>query len=266
MPLARSRTSLAHELIGVPNEVQRLAMRARPDGEPISEQTWCRLLFLHWPWNPERLRSHIPGGLELDLHHGQAWITITAFSISDFKPKSGPAIPGLSSFHETNVRTYVHHEGVPGVWFLSLDASKTIPAMAARFFLGLRYLKANIRAATREGLHSYALKRNMPGAAPADFKARWRAGRELKDPALGSREFFLVERYCLYSVQGSHLLRMRIYHPPWDLYEAEPLQFASTLIQALGLPEPEHEPLAHHGATRHVQLWAPEKLTRGTRR
>ena len=42
-------------------------------------------------------------------------------------------LPGVSAFHETNVRTYVHAKGKdPGVWFYSLDAANSIAVRAAR--------------------------------------------------------------------------------------------------------------------------------------
>lgn len=44
-----------------------------------------------------------------------------------------PAVPVLSDSHELNFRTCVHAEGVPGVWFFSLDASNAVAVLAARF-------------------------------------------------------------------------------------------------------------------------------------
>src|SRR5256885_5655226 len=38
------------------------------------------------------------------------------FTMWGVRPYFGPPVPGLNAFHELNVRTYVHHDGVPGVW------------------------------------------------------------------------------------------------------------------------------------------------------
>ena len=41
-------------------------------------------------------------------------------------------LPWVSAFPELNVRTYVHRDGVPGVWFLSLEASNPFAVAGAR--------------------------------------------------------------------------------------------------------------------------------------
>ena len=43
-----------------------------------------------------------------------------------------PPLPVVSQSPELNVRTYVHFDGVPGVWFFSLDASNALAVWAAR--------------------------------------------------------------------------------------------------------------------------------------
>jgi uncharacterized protein YqjF (DUF2071 family) len=48
------------------------------------------------------------------------------------------------NFLETNVRTYVHHRGEPGVWFFSLEASSRLAVYAARVGWGLPYFHADM--------------------------------------------------------------------------------------------------------------------------
>src|SRR5436190_9933780 len=103
--------------------LDRLAMRGRPPGKAVMEQNWENLLFLHWPVDPGLIRERIPEPLKLDLFEDQAWIGVTPFRVSGLHLMSLPPIPGLDSFNEINVRTYVHYQGKPGVWFFSLDAS-----------------------------------------------------------------------------------------------------------------------------------------------
>ncbi len=69
----------------------------------------------------------IPLELTLDTWEGQAWVGLVPFYMSGVRPWWSPAIPGVSSFCETNVRTYVHFRGRdPGVYFLSLEASRSL--------------------------------------------------------------------------------------------------------------------------------------------
>src|SRR2546426_5014307 len=71
-----------------------------------------------------------------------------------------PPVPGLESFLELNVRTYVHFKGMPGIWFFSLDASKLIPVLAARLLFTLPYLRAEMGFA-EDGIEF----QSSPGAA-----------------------------------------------------------------------------------------------------
>ena len=112
--------------------IDRLSPRHRPSGWPVWHQRWSRLGFLHWPVAPNAVRSHVPGSLDLDLFEGAAWVTVVAFTVSRMRPTLLPPVPRLSNAHQINVRTYVHRDGVPGLWFLSLDANNPLAVWAAR--------------------------------------------------------------------------------------------------------------------------------------
>jgi uncharacterized protein len=233
-------------------------MRAKPRGTPVMQQNWRNLLFLHWPMDPEVLRPFIPESLELDTFEGKAWIGITPFHLEDLRPLMLPPVPGLSEFHECNVRTYVQHQGRPGIWFFSLDASKLLPALAARFFFMLPYFPSNIRYTQKNGRFSFSLRRNGP--PPAELKVSWTTGVRLRDPDKDSLAFFLVERYCAFAVEANTVYKIRIYHPPWILDEASVELRASSLISSLGLPGPAGEPLAHFSTGVEAQIWPPTPI------
>jgi uncharacterized protein len=107
-------------------EVDRLSVRSRPPGRPIMYQSWGGLLFMHWPVPARSLRPLIPDPLAIDTLDGVAWVGITPFTTWGLRPVLLPAIPLLSESHEINVRTYVHLDGIPGVWFFSLDANNPL--------------------------------------------------------------------------------------------------------------------------------------------
>jgi uncharacterized protein YqjF (DUF2071 family) len=113
---------------------------------------WRDLLFAHWPVPAEKLQSLLPSGLELDTWDGQGWIGVVPFRMTDVGPRLMPPIPGVSSFSELNVRTYVTVGGKPGVWFFSLDADSIVAVRAARWGLHLPYCDATFRISdTRDG-------------------------------------------------------------------------------------------------------------------
>lgn len=239
-------------------KIDRLALRARPPGSPIMRQNWDRLLFMHWPMEARRLRPLIPSALEIDTFEGQAWIGVTPFTVSGLRPVVGPGLPGLKSFHELNVRTYVLFHGRPGVWFFSLYASKTIPVLAARLAYALPYVKATIQVEWSRGSIDYRLQRRSE--KQTEFSASWRPGAALRAPDTESLAFFLVERYCLYAASGSQLYQARVYHVPWSLQDVERFAGHSTVIAAQGLPEPAGDPLLYYADTLSVDIWAPEKI------
>ena len=100
-------------------------------GTPIMHQTWDKLLFLHWAFPESVLRPHVPAPLQIDTFEGRAWVGVTPFTMRNVRPEGLPAVPFLSDAHELNVRTYVHYDGVPGVWFFSLDASNPLAVLGA---------------------------------------------------------------------------------------------------------------------------------------
>src|SRR5690606_7514720 len=124
----------------VDDGIDRIAPSIRPDRLVVMHQIWRYVLFLHWSIPPERLRPLLPPGLELDLYRGEAYVGLVPFTMTGVRPVLTPSIPFVSSFHETNLRTYVHVEGRdPGVWFFSLDAASTLAVIGARAALSLPY-------------------------------------------------------------------------------------------------------------------------------
>ena len=237
--------------------LDRLAARAKPAGEPVMQQTWENLLFLHWPIDPALLRPLIPEPLQIDTFEGRAWIGITPFALTNLHLNQLPAIPGLSSFDEINVRTYVHHREHPGIWFFSLDASKLIPTLAARLFFMLPYFKAQMAFGQTGGKYQFASLRTSP--PEASFEVKWRVGMRLRDPDVDSLAFFLAERYCYFAVDEGAVYRTRIYHHPWILEEAFVEDYSSKMLASLGLPDPTIAPLAHFSRSMQVDIWQPAR-------
>jgi uncharacterized protein len=238
--------------------MDRLVMRARPAGTPVMHQTWQSLLFMHWSFHPDEIRALVPREFELDIFDDKAWISVTPFTVAQLHLHSLPPIPGLSSFHELNVRTYVHYKGIPGVWFFSLDASKLVPAMAARALFMLPYHDAEVTF--RESAGEFAFELARSGSPAAHFRASWRPGLRLRDPDVDSLAFFLTERYGYFALRDETIYLTRIYHHPWILDEAIVSSHASTMIGALGIAEPGTRPLAHFSRGQNVDVWAPHPV------
>ena len=239
-------------------DFERPATRERPQGQPLMHQTWGKLLFLHWRIDARQLRPLIPERLQIDEFDGSAWIAIAPFTMWDIRafPPYIPPIPGLNSAHELNVRTYVHFDRVPGVWFFSLDCNSAAAVLGARTFFHLPYYNADIDLEQEDSIINYSLTRTEAPAAA--FKASWQIGETIPFSHPGSLEFFLTERYCLYSEDGGKLYRARIHHQPWPLQKAELRSFDSTMIESHSLPTPRGEPLLHYCEELSVEIWSLE--------
>jgi len=218
-------------------------------------QCWGKLLFMHWAIDPATLRPLIPAGLSLDTFDGRAYIAEVPFTMWGIRASFLPPIPGTSAFHELNVRTYVQYEGVPGVWFFSLDAANSLAVWGARSLYHLPYYNAEMSLEQEEQRIVYASRRIDKRGPAADFNAQWDIGEALPRSTPDSLEYFLTERYCLYSFHGSRLYRSRIYHEPWPLRRAKTDQYQSSMIQSLGISQPTGEPLLHYAESISVRVW-----------
>ncbi len=238
----------------------RLKIRERPDSAPIMHQDWGKLLFMHWRVDEAVIRALIPEALTVDTHEGSAWIATTPFTMWGIRafPPLLPALPGLSAMHELNVRTYVYYEDVPGVWFFSLDANSRTAVLGARNFFYLPYHYAEIDLEQTGRRIDYALSADED--PPIVFDASWNIGDPLKESQPGSLEFFLTERYALYTESNEQLYRAQIHHQPWPLQTAELIKFNTNILEANGLPQPTEDPLVHYAEEVNVDIWPLERV------
>ena len=223
-------------------------------------QHWGKLLFMHWRIDAQLLRPLIPRELEIETCDGSAWIGVIPFTMWGIRASFLPPIPGTSAFHELNVRTYVHYQGFPGVWFFSLDAANRLAVWGARKFYGLPYFNASM-ALDQEGdtIHYSSTRDDSRGAAAA-LDAIWHIGHRTPGTHPGSLDFFLTERYCLYSKHKNRICRARIHHHPWPLQTATLSSYHSTMIESHLLPCPSDEPLLHYAEELSVDIWPLSKV------
>jgi uncharacterized protein YqjF (DUF2071 family) len=223
----------------------------------IVSQRWNRLLFAHWPTDARRLARRLPAGVEADTYAGDAWLAIVAFVMEGTRMPYGPAWGGLPSIPELNVRTYVRVGGVPGVWFLSLDATSPLFVSVGRALYGLRYSLARM-ATARDGERVHYLSAGRGRSFVASYEP---VGLPRPAPA-GSLERFLVERYRLFAERHGRLITATVTHEPW------PLQPADADIELNTMAPPylrfEGEPLLHFSRSVSAKISAPRVLAAGS--
>lgn len=201
-------------------------------------QRWSDLLFLHWAYSAEAIQARLPDGLFVDTFGGKAYLGVVPFFMQNIRPRFLPAVPGISDFLEMNLRTYVHDRaGVPGVWFFSLDANQWLAVNIARRFFHLPYEHAKMTSSrTAQGGIRFESERTGGRGAVARSAFDYSPGVELPQPKPGSLEFFLVERYRLYSGAPGGLRRGAVFHEPYRLCRAELGAWDENLLPLDGFP------------------------------
>ncbi|MCF6410041.1 YqjF family protein [Pseudalkalibacillus salsuginis] len=217
-----------------------------PNHEWRLTQRWDHLLFMHFPVSKELLNKHFPAPLELDTFEGEAWIGIIPFSVNDMRVRGLPKIPFFHSYLELNVRTYVKHKGVPGVYFFSLDADHLPVVLGARA-VSLPYFKAEMSMSIENRRITYFSKRK--GKTPGIFRGSYQPISEPFLPDKGSLTHWFLERYVLWTEKGKALLRGDIHHERWEVSEAE------VNIEEMKLPPTDTPLYVHYCPSRRVLMW-----------
>lgn len=226
----------------VTGNIDRIAPTKRPAGRAIGYQSWSKLLFVHWRVSARDLADLLPPQLTVDTYDGSAWVGLVPFHMSGVRPWWSPPVPGVSSFHETNVRTYVHLKGEkPGVWFFSLDASSSLAVRIARWRWKLNYFRAEMQLKAMAGKVHYQSERLWPGivgpgthieAETGDLIGALDKNVPAGQAVPGTLEHFLVERYVLYADGGDgELLRGHVHHRPYPLREAQLIDMKESLLK-----------------------------------
>jgi uncharacterized protein len=214
-------------------------------------QTWENTLWVHWRAAREALREHVPDELQIEDFDGSGWLGIMFFRVRALRARGVLPLPGISSFLQLNVRTYVRGpDGLPGVWFFSIDASSRLATLGVRRVYGVPCFHARMLVDRADEWREAECARI--GERGRVFSGRYRPAGGVFSAESGSLEWFLAERYRLYTGSG----RTEIHHEPWQLRPAE----AEIELASLLPFEPAGEPLCHFAARQDALIWPPEPI------
>lgn len=247
--------------------IDRISPTLEPDQPVVLHQNWHHLAFIHWEVPYADLQALVPSRLTVDTFEGKAYVGIVPFTLTGVRPTLTPPLPWISSFHEVNIRTYVHVEGRdPGVWFFSLDASSALAVAAARATYKLPYYEAEIEFQESRGaspiIDFHARRTDSRGVMPAAAHLKYEPVEGPVGPAApGTLEHFLVERYILYAEDEQRALhRARVHHRPYPLQKAHVHELDETLVWASGVRRPEGGALRHYAREVNVKVYPLEKV------
>jgi uncharacterized protein YqjF (DUF2071 family) len=227
-------------------------------------QRWENLLFAHWPVPESSLRPVVPPELPIDTFDGMAWIAVTPFQIGAHRFRGTPHVPRLTSFPEVNVRTYTTIGGKPGIYFFSLDTVSRLVVAGARRVYRLPYFRSRISLAEHGDEIGFRASRASRDGPAAELDIRYRPIRPARAVPPGSLEYFLTERYCLYTLDDRRrIYRSDIHHPPWPVQDAEATVTRNTMASGIGLELEQDRPLTHFALRQEVLIWPPGPVEDG---
>lgn len=221
---------------------------------------WDDLTFLHWRYDAPLVQRLLPPGYTVETFDDSAWVGLVPFRMV-FRPPFLPALPWLSTFPETNVRTYVTApDGSTGVWFLSLDASRLHAVLGARATYALPYYWSSMSVQTMGSVRTYRSRRRWPHTPRSRSDVAVEVGVAYEPDELGDLDHWLTARYRLFTVHDDGARFARADHEPWQLHRARVLHCDSDLIAAGGLPAPSGEPLVHWSPGVEVRIGTPQRM------
>lgn len=224
---------------------------------------WEELTFVHWRYRPDEVQALLPEGLRVDTHDGWAYVSLVPFRMTGATPKFVPAIPWLSAFNETNVRTYViDSAGHRAIWFFSLEADRLAIVSCARWLLGFPYVWGTLTIERRPAWRRYVTQRRRWPRRPASTTTvAVDIGDEITEQS--DLDDFLTARWGTVAQWPAGRGRLRhhpVDHPPWTLHEATLTEYDDTSLEAAGLTGPSGDPIVRYAQPVDAEFGWPSSV------
>jgi uncharacterized protein len=216
-------------------------------------QDWDHLLYLHYRVDPAEVRARVPEPLELDELDGTAWVSVIPLRLNHVHLRDVVPVPGTSEFTELNVRTYVSHQGIRGVYFLSIDASSRLASAVARSSFNLPYHAATMTFEEDNGAYHAVSRRE---GATVSFEARYRPTGQTLAESASPQIRFLADRFCMYTTnRRGRLMRGDISHLPWDIQAVEATVDAGQMLASNGVTALDDAPIMGYSQGSTSRCW-----------
>jgi hypothetical protein len=203
-------------------------------GPTLFEQRWTDLAFLHWPVAPEAVAPFMPPGVRPDVLGGVTYVGLVPFHMRGAGLGQGHPTRYLGDFLETNVRLYsVDDDGRHGVVFRSLEASRLVTVLAARWGFRLPYVWSRMTVTVEDDVWTWRSRRRWPDRGLRTHVSL-RVGPAVEAPT--DLDVFLTARWGLHHRIAGRAVWTPNEHETWPLRSAEVLALDDDLLGAAGLP------------------------------
>lgn len=228
-------------------------------GEPFLVCDWDRAVFLHYAVDAETLATQVP--FELDCYQGRAYVSMVAFTMRRLRiSRAGRMINWLlapaANQGFLNVRTYVRHQGQPGIYFLAEWLTSRLSV-----FFGPRLYGLPFHYGQLDYRHTHEVGRLLGRVTPDDSSRRLRY-RAYVDPdsqyqpcEADSLDEFLLERYIAFTIRGGVERQFHVWHEPWPQTRLEPNVLDDSLATLTGAWSKKVDLIGAHYSTGVTDVW-----------
>jgi uncharacterized protein YqjF (DUF2071 family)/uncharacterized membrane protein len=193
----------------------------------VIQQTWKHVLFLHYKIDPSLITAQVP--FKLDLHEGQAVISIVPLLMKKIRFPFLPSIPWVSQLWELNIRTYVEVDGIKGVYFFTLETDSKLGEYIAQTFFNLPYQYSKMKSQVSSTDYQISHERK-----DTNFYLKAKIGQA---KPFCSFDFWATERYSLFTLKDKTIYRGIVMHRPWNLKSLEIEEIKENLSSTFNLKE-----------------------------
>ncbi|MCC6628559.1 MAG: DUF2071 domain-containing protein [Chloroflexi bacterium] len=185
---------------------------------------WRWLVLLNYAVDPAVLHPLLPHGVELDLWHDRALVSMVGFRFVRTRV-SGVAVPWHRDFDEVNLRFYVRRR-VAGDWrrgvvFVKEIVPRPAIALVARLLFGERYVALPMRHAIAATVEPPRRAIDYAWRVGGRWHRLWATTGGPGEPAEpGSEAEFITEHYWGYARRARATVEYRVEHPRWSIWTA----------------------------------------------
>ncbi|MBC9798254.1 YqjF family protein [Sinomicrobium weinanense] len=219
-------------------------------------QEWNNAVFLHWRVEPEELKKFVPDELEIDLHNGEAWVSLVAFTMEKIRYRYLPSFPPISDFDEINIRTYVRYRDKPGVYFLSIEGGTKISCEVAKRLSELPYRYSTMNR--DKGIYT-SLNQNYND----HLNIKYTIGSPVRDRT--PLDHWLIERYALFQDTERTINTFDIHHVAWPVYDIQLHHAEVNYPRFNGLIRSNKPDKIHYSTGVQVIAWDKETYLQGSK-
>jgi len=178
---------------------------------------WSHLCLLNYPVPRRLLERRLPPGLTLDLHEGEAWVSLVAFDFLDTRVL-GIHWPGYRDFPEINLRFYVRHGEDRGVVFVRELVPLRLVAWIARVLYDEPYVRVPMQSAVTRAAGTVTVHHQIEvGGRPHSLEVTADDEPWTPDPG-GPEHHFKEHTYGYGADRRGRLRRYVVEHPVWRCF------------------------------------------------